>query len=255
MTDDRSLLSSWDSVICHPTALGLPVYYAGQTGRPGHLPRHPPRRGQRVTQPWRPTSPTNTDRSATCSRPPPSRGLGTLPPDRRPGPLLRGKWLSARRADARRRAGRGPSRRAGRVVPARPRRAGALVRVPLQRVRRPGRRAVSRPGGLADQAGVSRPAVEPGVHRAGQPAFGRPGAVLARSALLQAGPARRRGRLAPGLLVLDPHDADGPPDLLDRAGRQHDRQRRRPLCPRQPHLGPAAHHRPGRQDGGAFGRC
>ena len=37
MTDDRSLLSSWNSVIGHPTVFGLPVYYEDRrNGRSTH---------------------------------------------------------------------------------------------------------------------------------------------------------------------------------------------------------------------------
>ena len=56
----------------------------------------------------------------------------------------------------------------------------------------------------------------------GEPASGRRRAVLARSALLQTGPARRRGGLAPGLFVLEAHHADVPSHLLDRPRRGKD---------------------------------
>ena len=119
---------------------------------------------------------------------------------------------------------------------------------PTNRPIRP--RAVPRLGRLADHARLSRHPLESGLHRARIAVAGRGCAVLARSALLQAGPARRRRRLASGLFVLDPHAADGPPHLLDRPGRRHAGQRLPALHPRQPSLGPVADHRAGGRHGG-----
>ncbi len=73
--------------------------------------------------------------------------------------------------------------------------------------------------------------------------------LLARSTLLQAGPARRHRGLAPGLFVLDAHNTDGSSDLLDRPRRRHARQRLSSLSARQSSLAAAAGHRPGRRHG------
>src|SRR4029077_14891994 len=78
---------------------------------------------------------------------------------------------------------------------------------------------------MARDARLSRFVVEPGVSGASVATAGRSGAILARPAFLQAGAARRSGGVAPGLFVLDTHDAAGSSDLLDRAGRFHARER------------------------------
>ena len=103
--------------------------------------------------------------------------------------------------------------------------ARAVLRIPLERIDRSVAGALSCPRGVADHARLSRRALGAGVHDGRQPIARRGGAILARSAFLQAGQARRRGRLASGLFLLDSHAADGPSHLLDRPGRQHARQR------------------------------
>ena len=60
---------------------------------------------------------------------------------------------------------------------------------------------------VADRPGDARCALESRFHRAGQPTARRRGPLLARSTLLQTGPTRRRGRVASGLFLLDPHQA------------------------------------------------
>src|SRR5262249_26860210 len=137
---------------------------------------------------------------------------------------------------------------AGPVRPAPPR-PRAVPRVPLQRVAGPVADSVPRAGRLADQAGLPRRAVAPGLHGAGEPAAGGPGALLARPAVLQAGPARRRRGVAPGLLVLDADGADAALDVLDRAGRRDARERLHAVPVRQPPLAAAADHRAGRRHG------
>ena len=57
----------------------------------------------------------------------------------------------------------------------------------------------------------------------------------------------RGGRLASGLFLLDTHQADGPFDVLDRAGRQHARKWLPAVCSGQPPLGAVADHRAGRR--------
>src|SRR5438270_12627407 len=94
-----------------------------------------------------------------------------------------------------------------------------MVRVPLERVARPFARALSRPGRVAYRAGLPRPFVEPALHGRGLTTPGRRGALLARPALLQARAPRRRGRVAPGLLILDAYHSARAPHLLDRPRR------------------------------------
>ena len=129
--------------------------------------------------------------------------------------------ISGRRAGARPRPGRGAVSRAGGADGSVASHARALPRVPLERVQQSGYDPVSRAGRVAHRAGVSRRVVESGVSGGGVATAGRAGAILARPAFLQAGASRRRGGMAPGLLVLDADAADGAPDLLDRARRQH----------------------------------
>ena len=59
--------------------------------------------------------------------------------------------------------------------------------------------------------------VEPGVSGPGVAAPARWRPFLARPVVFEARPSRRRGRLAPGLLLLDSHETDVAPDLLDRS--------------------------------------
>jgi hypothetical protein len=66
-------------------------------------------------------------------------------------------------------------------------------------------------------------------------------------ALLQVGASRRRGGMAPGLFVLDADAADGAPDVLDGAGREHTRQWLLVLRSPEPQVKPAS-------DYGASGR-
>src|SRR5271165_1886817 len=89
---------------------------------------------------------------------------------------------------------------------------------------------------LARGARLSRFIVEPGISRAGVATARWPGALLARPAFLQARAARGSGGVASGLFVLDENDTLGSPNLLDRAGRFHDRERLPELCAGKPQV-------------------
>src|SRR5262249_49672949 len=122
----------------------------------------------------------------------------------------------------------------------------AVLRIPHQRIHRSLQSPFSCARRVANCAGVSRPAMESGVHDGSSLFARRASSILARSTVLQAGKVRRRGRVAPGLFLLDADEADGAPFVLDWAGRFNAGEWLRPLCTAKSPLGPAADHGFGR---------
>src|ERR1700744_4135625 len=170
-------------------------------------------------------------------------GLAAISPQSEPGGGISPRWISDRRAGARRPSGGVAVRGAGGVDGAVASLARAVPRVSLERVQQPGYDSVSRIGRVADRACVSRRAVVSGIFGGGGATAGRGGPVLARPTLLQASASRRRGGMAPGLFLLDADAAHGAPDVLDGAGRQHARQWLLVLRPRKPQVEPTSDYR------------